>query len=482
MNRQLVSGIPLSRRELLQASATGFGWLAFSALAAEAAEADVAAARVRLAKPARAKNVIFCFMAGGVSHVDSFDPKPKLSQLDGQAVGKVDNPTTPGVRRWLKSPWKFKQHGQSGLPVSELFPHLAGCVDDLAVIRSVQSSRPSHQSAVLYLHTGHNDAGRPSCGSWVNYGLGSLNKDLPGYVVLNFGGVPPGGMDNFSSGFLPANYQATLFNVEGAPIDNIVPAYNRRVQRSQLDWIAGQNQRFSRRLGTEDAVESAIRNYELAFRMQAQAPAVLDLAQETEETKKLYGRDSPVASKRQYALQCLRARRLIEAGVRFVEISSPPSANGVWDQHGKIKEGHEKNAFDVDQPIAGLLKDLKRRGLLDETLVLWAGEFGRTPHTAGSGVKAGRDHHPEGFTVWLAGGGVKGGTAYGATDELGMRASENLVSMHDLHATLLHALGLDHERLTYRFGGRDFRLTDTLGGAKAIMAILDSADPKAKKF
>ncbi len=411
-------------------------------------------------------------MGGGVSHVDTFDPKPKLAQLDGQVVARVDNPTTPGVRRWFKSPWKFKQHGQSGLPVSELFPCIAGCVDDLAVIRSVQSSRPSHQSAVLYLHTGHNDAGRPSCGSWVNYGLGSPNKNLPGFVVLSFGGVPPGGMDNFSSGFLPANYQATHFNVEGPPIDNIVPAYDHQRQRSQLDLLAQQNQQFSRRLGTEDAVESAIRNYELAFRMQSQAPAVLDLARETEETKKLYGLDSPVATKRQYALQCLRARRLIEAGVRFVEISTPPSANGVWDQHGKIKEGHEKNALDVDQPIAGLLKDLKRRGLLDETLVLWASEFGRTPHTAGSGVKAGRDHHPEGFTVWLAGGGIKGGMAYGATDELGMRAVENIVSMHDLHATLLHALGLDHERLTYRSGGRDFRLTDTLGGARAITAIL----------
>ena len=461
-------GIPLSRRALLQASATGFGWLAFSALLADRVDAATRLPSARLPIPARAKNVIFCFMAGGVSHVDTFDPKPKLVQLDGQVVDKVDNPTAPGVRRWFKSPWKFQQHGQSGLWVSELFPHLAACVDDLAVIRSVQSSRPSHQSAVLYLHTGHNDAGRPSCGSWVNYGLGSLNNNLPGFVVLSFGGVPPGGMDNFSSGFLPANYQATIFNVEGPPIDNIVPAYDHRLQRSQLDLVAQQNQRFARQLGGEDAVESAIRNYELAFRMQRLAPAVLDLAQETEETKKLYGLDSPVASKRQYALQCLRARRLIEAGVRFVEISSPPSANGVWDQHSHLKAGHEKNAFDVDQPTAGLLKDLKRRGLLDETLVLWAGEFGRTPHSAGSGVTAGRDHHPEGFTVWLAGGGVKGGMVFGATDELGMRASENLVNMHDLHATLLHALGLDHERLTYRFGGRDFRLTDTLGGAKAI--------------
>jgi hypothetical protein len=477
MNGQFAdtAGIPLSRRQLLQASATGFGWLAFSALLAERADAALVPPQARLPKPARAKNVIFCFMAGGVSHVDTFDPKPKLTQMDGQVVAKVDNPTTPGVRRWLKSPWKFRQHGQSGLPVSELFPQIASCADDLAVIRSAQSSRPSHQSAVLYLHTGHNDAGRPSCGSWVNYGLGSPNKNLPGYVVLSFGGVPAGGMDNFSSGFLPANYQATLLNVEGPPIDNIVPAYDRRRQRSQLDLVAQQNQRFSRRLGTEDAVESAIRNYELAFRMQSQAPAVLDLSQETEETKKLYGLDSPVASKRQYALQCLRARRLIEAGVRFVEISSPPSTNGVWDQHSDLKKGHAKNASDVDQPIAGLLKDLKRRGLLDQTLVLWAGEFGRTPHSAGRDEKAGRDHHPEGFTIWLAGGGVKGGMPYGATDELGMHAVENIVNMHDLHATLLHLLGLDHERLTYRFGGRDFRLTDTLGSAKVITAILDSA-------
>lgn len=410
----------------------------------------------------KAKNVIFCFMDGGVSHVDSFDPKPKLDEVDTKPFTESKNPTANGNRQWLKSPWAFKKYGQSGLPVSDLFPHIATCADDLAVIRSMKADLPIHSTGVLFLHTGSNNAGRPSLGSWVNYGLGSENQNLPGFVVLSFGVVPCGGMENFSSGFLTASHQATLFAADGTPIDNITPAdKNARIQAAKLALLREQDQSFSRSLGASDAVESAIKNYEMAYRMQSLVPDVLDLARETQATHKLYGIDSTVPSKRLYGIQCLRARRLIESGVRFVEITCPPGAsNGTWDQHGDLKKGHEKNALDTDQAIAGLIKDLKARGLFEETLIVWAGEFGRTPHSAG---RDGRDHHPEGFTVWLAGGGVKGGVIHGATDELGMHAVENICTMHDLHATILHLLGLDHERLTYRFSGRDFRLTDVHG-------------------
>ena len=459
---------PPTRREMLRAGANGFGYLALSALMADRASADPTASGPGVGRPKgpdfrpRAKNVIFCFMDGGVSHVDSFDPKPKLAELDGKDVGQVDNPTANLNRKWLKSPWTFRPHGQSGLPVSELFPHIASCADDLCVIRSMKAELPLHSTGVLFLHTGSNNAGRPSLGSWTNYGLGSENRNLPGFVVLSFGVVPCGGLENFSNGFLPADHQATLLKADGMPIDNIVPAdADRLIQRTKLDLLGDQDRSFSRSLGTDDAVEAAIENYEMAYRMQSVVPDVLDLGRETEATKRLYGIDSGVESKRLYGIQCLRARRLVEAGVRFVEVTCPPGAsNGAWDQHGDLKKGHEKNALDTDQAIAGLLKDLKSRGLLEETLVLCAGEFGRTPHSAG---RDGRDHHPEGFSVWLAGGGVKGGTTYGATDEMGMHAVENIVTMHDLHATTLHLLGLDHETLTYRSGGRDFRLTDVHG-------------------
>jgi hypothetical protein len=410
----------------------------------------------------KAKNVIFCFLDGGVSHVDSFDPKPKLAELDGQPFTESKNPTANGNRQWLKSPWTFKQHGDCGLPVSELFPHLAACADDLAVVRSMKADLPIHSTGVLFLHTGSNLAGRPSLGSWVNYGLGSENKNLPGFVVLSFGVVPCGGMENYSSGFLPANQQATLFAADGTPIDNIQPAdRDVRIQQAKIALLKQQDAAFAKSLGQSDAVESAIKNYELAFAMQSLVPDVLDLAKETEATHKLYGLDSQVPSQRLYGTQCLRARRLIESGVRFVEITCPPGAsNGTWDQHGDLKNGHQKNARDTDQAIAALIKDLKARGLFEETLIVWAGEFGRTPHSAG---RDGRDHHPEGFTVWMAGGGTKGGVVHGATDELGMHAVENVCTMHDLHATILHLLGLDHERLTFRTSGRDFRLTDVHG-------------------
>lgn len=455
----------LSRRDMLASSANGFGLLALSGLLAEQAAAEGKPAQGALPAPhftPKAKNVIFCFMDGGVSHVDSFDPKPKLTELDGKPFTESRNPTANGNRQWLKSPWEFSQYGQSGMPVSSLFPHLAKHADDLAVIRSMKAELPIHSTGVLFLHTGSNNAGRPSLGSWVDYGLGSENRNLPGFVVLSFGVVPCGGLETFSNGFLPASHQATLFQADGTPIDNIVPAdKDARIQQAKLNLLRGQNEAFSQTLGKNDAVESAIKNYEMAFRMQSLVPDVLELSRETEATQKLYGIDSKVPSQRLYGIQCLRARKLVESGVRFVEITCPPGAsNGTWDQHGDLKKGHEKNALDTDQAIAGLIQDLKDRGLFDETLIVWAGEFGRTPHSAG---RDGRDHHPEGFTVWLAGGGAKGGTIYGATDELGMQAVESVCTMHDLHATILHLLGLDHERLTFRFSGRDFRLTDVHG-------------------
>jgi len=450
---------PLSRRDLLKSSANGFGLLALSSLMAQPSWGYSTPGRHFAAK---AKNVIFCFLDGGVSHVDSFDPKPKLAELDNQPTGKIDNPTANKNRKWLKSPWRFHQRGQSGLPVSELFPHIASCVDDIAVIRSMKADLPIHSTGVLFLHTGLNNAGRPSLGSWISYGLGNDSQNLPGFVVLSFGVVPCGGLENYSSGFLPANYQATMIHADGTPLDNITPADNNaRVQRAKLDLLRQQDLAFSRALGTNDSVESAIKNYELAYRMQSLVPDVLDLSRETRDTQRLYAIDSKVPSQRLYGIQCLRARRLVESGVRFVEITCPPGAsNGTWDQHGALKKMHEKNALDTDQAIAALIRDLKARGLFEETLVIWAGEFGRTPHGQ---TRDGRDHHPEGFSVWLAGGGIKGGTAYGATDEVGMHAVENICTMHDLHATILHLLGLDHERLTYRHGGRDFRLTDVHG-------------------
>lgn len=451
--------LPLTRRQMLQSTANGFGLLALSSLLTDKGYAEVPVAPHH--RP-RATNVIFCFMDGGVSHVDSFDPKPKLTERDGKSFTTSTNPTANGNRQWLASPWKFQRHGQSGMPVSELFPHIATCVDDLAVIRSMKADLPLHSTGVLRLHTGANNAGRPSMGSWTIYGLGSENRNLPGFVVLSFGVVPCGGLENFSNGFLPASHQATLFQADGVPIENIVPANrDERVQRTKLDLLRQQDEAFSQLLGGNDAIESAIKNHEMAYRMQSLVPDVLDLTTETATTKRLYGIDSKVASQRLYGIQCLRARRLIESGVRFVEITCPPGAsNGTWDQHGDLKKGHAKNALDTDQAVAGLLKDLKARGLLDTTLVVWAGEFGRTPHSAG---RDGRDHHPEGFSVWLAGGGVKGGIIHGGTDELGMNAVDNVCTFHDLHATILHLLGLDHEKLTYRFGGRDYRLTDVHG-------------------
>ncbi|MDR3402181.1 MAG: DUF1501 domain-containing protein [Chthoniobacter sp.] len=449
---------PFTRRQMLKTSATGFAWMALSALAQERAFG----ATVRPHFPAKAKSVIFLFMDGGVSHVDTFDPKPALAAHEGEPWKGDD------VRKWLKSPWQFAQHGQSGTWVSELFPHLATCVDDIAVIRSMKAELPIHSTGVLLLHTGHNLAGRPSLGSWMSYGLGSENENLPGYVVLSFGHVPVGGMEALGSGFLPSNYEATIIRAEGAPIENIVPTDSPTQQEAKLRFLRRQDGEFAARLGGDGAVESAVQNYELAARMQSLVPDVLDESRESRPIRDLYGFDDPDRNTRLYARQCLRARRLVENGVRFVQVNCPyGQSNGTWDQHGNLKAGHERNARQTDRAVAALIQDLKQRGLLESTLVLWAGEFGRTPHAPG---KDGRDHHPEGFSVFLAGGGVKGGTVHGATDEFGVNAVENVTDMHDLHATVLHLGGLDHEKLTYRYAGRDYRLTDVSG--KVVKAIL----------
>ena len=445
--------------------------MALSALMAEEAYAGLADFRQGPHYKPKAKSVIFLFMDGGVSHVDSFDPKPKLAEFDGKDVGKVDNPTANVNRKWLKTPWEFRQHGKSGMWISELFPHISRLADDLAVVRSMKGEFPLHSRGNLLLHCGTNLGGLPSFGSWVNYGLGSDNKNLPGFVVLNHGNVPAGGLECFSNGILPASYQATLLKSQGTPIDNLDPADKlARLQRSKLDLLLDLDSDFSGSVGNRDAVDAAIKNYELAYRMQSMVPDLLDLATESETTKRMYGVDAEHKPKAQFGIQCLRARRMVEAGVRFVEVCCPQQygSTGTWDQHGDLKKGHEKNAMTTDQAIAALIVDLKQRGLLDETLILWSGEFGRTPHSAG---RDGRDHHPEGFTLFLAGAGIKGGTVHGNTDEMGMFATEHVHTFHDIHATMLHLMGLDHERLTYRYAGRDFRLTGVAGEViKEILA------------
>jgi hypothetical protein len=452
-----------SRRDFLRRANMGFGWLAFAGLAAESARAEISTTRTHF--PPRAKRVIFLFMDGGVSHVDSFDPKPELSKQSGRpAKWRPDflSQSVSANRVWLGSPWKFAQHGQSGMWVSELFPHIAGVIDDLCVIRSMTGEAPLHGAQSLLLHTGRTVAAAPSIGSWVSYGLGRENEQLPGYFLLNNDWIPNGGFQNFASSFLPATHQAALVRAKGTPVDNIVAADPSAVQRAKLDFLAEQDGLFAKAQGDAQVIESSIRNYETAAQMQMHVPQLCDVRGESAETLRLYGVDREIDYDKFYALQCLRARRLVEAGVRFVEITCPNTHgnNSPWDQHGDLRLRHAENARITDQPVAALITDLKRRGLLDETLVVWAGEMGRTPHSAGND---GRDHHVSGYTIWMAGGGIRGGMTYGTTDEMGMSAVDNRLNIHDIHATILHQLGLDHERLTFRFGGRDMSLTDVHG-------------------
>ncbi len=446
--------------------ANGFGLVAFSAMLAESAagaERDPLAPRPAHF-PARARSVIFLYMDGGPSQVDTFDYKPLLEKHHGRdphSVLKVEPTQFDNVGKVMASPWKFRRHGQSGNWVSELFPHVAKCVDELAIIRSVVSKFPEHTSANYFLHTGTGVQGRPSMGAWASYGLGSENHNLPAFVVLNGGLMPAGGIDNFNSGFLPAAYQASVFRPTDPPIANIRRREaNDEQQRAKLDLIRKLDEAALPRFGSSQQIESAISNYETAYRMQSAVPELLEISQETPATRKLYGFGSEYEPTRIFAAECLIARRLVERGVRFIELTCPNVGADRWDQHDKLKEGHEKNCRAVDQPIAGLLTDLKGRGLLESTLVVWAGEFGRTPFAQGSD---GRDHNPFGFTVWLAGGGVRGGTVHGETDEWGYKVVKGRVEIHDLHATMLHLLGTDHKRQTYRFGGRDMRLTDVHG-------------------
>lgn len=461
---------PISRRALLTRAANGFGALALGALLTPNARTFAGSTSPLAARPShfrpRARNVIFLFMEGGVSQVDSFDPKPLLARHHGEdprkAIGRLEKTQFDNVGTVLKCPWEFRQHGQSGLWVSSLFPLVARHADDLCVIRSMTSAFPEHTSANYFLHSGLGLQGRPSMGAWVAYGLGTHNQDLPGFVVLNGGLIPPGGVDCFGNGFLPATYQGTIVNALGAPLPNVHPLEKDPARQRIKQELANRlNQGALRRLPGSDPLESAIANAELAGRMQAAVPDFLDLAGESDATRRLYGFDAAYEPTRIYARQCLLARRLVERGVRFIELTIP-RINGLdrWDAHSDLVSNHGNNARAVDQPIAGLLHDLKARGLLDDTLVVWAGEFGRTPFAQGSD---GRDHHEHAFSVWLAGGGTRGGFAYGQTDDWGYRIVENPLQMHDLHATILHLLGLDHTQLTYRFGGRDIRLTDVHG-------------------
>ncbi len=468
--------VRFSRRDVLAKCSTGFGLVALSSLMAGgkslAAAAGPATANPFAPRPPhfrpKVKSVIFCFMSGGVSHVDTFDPKPRLKRDHGQPMPVPVRPTMFNQNgNIMASPWEFRNHGQCGLPVSELFPHIGACADDLAVIRSMTSVANEHAQGNYFIHTGFSLAGFPSAGAWATYGLGSVSQNLPGFVVLASGGMPLGGVNIYGNGFLPAVHQASLIDpTQKEPLNNITPREADRLQRKRLGFIERLDRRHLARMQGDAQIDAAIQNYEIAYRMQSAVPDFVDLRGESEATKQLYGMDSPVREKAEYARQCLLARRLVERGVRFVELTCLPrpaelgQTGNPWDQHGVLKAGHSEMAFQVDQPIAGLIRDLKARGLFDETLIVWAGEFGRTPFAQAAD---GRDHNPFGFTVWLAGGGVRGGTVHGATDELGYHAVQEVCTVYDLWATVLHLLGVNHEKLTYRFGGRDFRLTDVHG-------------------
>ncbi len=465
-----------SRRTALRTAALGFGHLAASTLLFEAspARADSLRSDPLLAKTPhfapRAKRVIFLFMKGGPSHLDTFDFKPSLQRDDGKELpfAKPRVQFAP-TSKLLASPWKFTPAGELGIPISSLFPEVAKHADQICFLHSVHGTNAAHGGALLKLHTGSDRFVRPSMGSWVLYGLGTENENLPGFITI-CPTLAHGGVKNWSSAFLPAHFQGTPLGVASQPSTQATLKYAKNastppnLQRVQLDLLQEINQEHLEHSGMHADLEARMRSFELAFRMQMAMPEVEDLSQETEATRRLYGLDEAVTEN--FGRQCLLARRFAERGVRFIQVTHSDN-NVQWDQHADLRNGHTKNALEVDRPIAGLLTDLRQRGLLDDTLVLWGGEFGRTPTMEG---KDGRDHNPEGFTMWMAGGGVKQGFRYGATDEYGYYAVENKLHVHDLHATLLHLMGLDHLRLTYRYAGRDFRLTDVAG--EAALGIL----------
>jgi hypothetical protein len=459
----------LSRRDMLFRAANGFGGLALASMLSEdAARAAAAVNPMRVRAPhftPKAKSVIFLFMDGGPSHVDMFDPKPRLSAEDGKILPIQEETAArnPEKKLW-GSPFAFKRHGQCGADVSELLPHLATCVDEMTIVRSMVSDHTEHTAGNYFMHSGSGIQGRPSMGAWVTYGLGSECRNLPGFIVIDTGMIPPGGLDVFSSGFLPASYQGMLFRKGKQPVADVAPReISPQTQRAKLDLVSEFDRATLNRYGPVTEIEAAIANYELAFRMQTEVPDLLDFSNESEATRKLYGIDEQDTD--EFGRACLIARRMVQRGVRFIELLSP-RRQGVdrWDQHGNLVRGLGINCKATDRPMAALIKDLKAHGLLDETLLVWGGEFGRTPTSQGAKDRGfGRDHHPYGFTMWLAGGGIRKGLVYGATDEYGYHAVENKVHVHDLHATILHLLGIDHKRLTYPFGGREMRLTDVHG-------------------
>ena len=450
----------VTRRRFLQHSFGGFGALALSGL--------LGSERGGHHSP-KAKAVIHLYMEGGPSQVDTFDYKPKLAEWAGRNL-PFEKPATVfnSSARVMPSPFTFARHGSSGAWVSEIFPHVARVVDELAIIRSLHHEISNHSSACYKTHTGEAMAGRPSMGSWITYGLGSPNQDLPGFVVLDCGQAPAGGAATWSSGFLPADFEGVKFLSGEVTVPFLDPLEEtRQSQEKKLAVLARLNGRRLQRLGHNSALEATIAAYEKAARMQTAVPALMNLSGESVETQKLYGLGDSRCQL--FGSRCLIARRLVERGVRFVEVLSPRVKADRWDQHGGLAVGHRRNAVAVDQPIAGLIKDLKARGLLEHTIVIWGGEFGRTPSSQGTD---GRDHNPYGYTNWIAGGGFRPGIRYGETDEFGYHAAEDKVHLHDLHATVLHQLGIDHEELTFRHGGRDFRLTDVYG--KVVRGLLQA--------
>ncbi|MEZ6136500.1 MAG: DUF1501 domain-containing protein [Pirellulaceae bacterium] len=462
----------LNRRHLLQTTSCGFGALATAALfnpllQKTASASDMGSSNLPHHSPA-AKRIIFLFMQGGVSQVDSFDYKPDLAKRNGEQLtfddarqlAKIGKPTN---HRLMQSPWRFRQYGQTGQYVSDLFPQMAQHVDEMTLLHAMHTDGVAHGPATLFLHCGSTNFIRPSFGAWVLYGLGTENSDLPGFVSIA-PSVGNGGARNYGSAFLPPQFQGTKVGAIGQSdlrIDSLTRSdVAPETQREQFELLQSLNrQQIARRQRRDRELDAALESYDLAWRMQQTAPQVLDLTGETAATERMYGLDDPRT--REYGQRCLLARRLCESGVRFIQVNyGDNSANPAWDQHSNLPK-HAEHAFAVDRPIAGLLTDLKQRGLLEDTVVWWGGEFGRTPYAQDNGT--GRDHNPGGFTVWLAGGGIKRGFQHGGTDEFGFRGLHGKVHMHDLHATLLHQLGLDHEQLTYRHAGRDFRLTDVYG-------------------
>ena len=444
----------ISRRDLLRKASAGFPLLSMTALLAQesvAANTNPLAAKRPHHAP-RARSVIFLFMGGGPSQVDLFDPKPKLADHENEKIPiklpRITRDATPNCR---PSPYRFRQHGEAGIWISELLPHLTHCADDICVIRSVHCDQIEHSGALRQMTTGDGVLPRPSVGSWTLYGLGSETDSLPGFVSIGSQTNLPGKL-TYGSSFLPTAFEGTSITDVNRPIDNLAMPVPRAIQSARLAAIRRLSELHRRNREDDSRLAARIAAFELAFRMQTQAPEAFDLSRESQSMHRLYGVDQKTTQ--EYGRQCLLARRLVERGVRYVVAH----VDNKWDDHGSVK-GHEKPAALSDKPVAALLTDLKSRGLLDETLVIWGGEFGRTPTAQGGG----RDHHPYGFTMWLAGGGVKGGQTYGATDDFGFFAVENKVHVHDLHATILHLLGLDHEQLTYRYSGRDYRLTDVHG-------------------